>query len=123
MQIIEFDLRNIRTYRGKRSLHIRVENSKSLVKSNSVAEKRTASYTKNFTKVFFLLNSTRKKFYRLQTYFYALICYPVAELPEAVGESMFTQQSGDCHCPGDLPILDEVFVVTRTTLDQAPLTI
>ena len=60
MQIIEFDLRNIRTYRGKKSLYIRVENFKSLVKSNSVAEKRTASYTNNCTKVFYLLNSTSK---------------------------------------------------------------
>ena len=99
-----------------------MENFKSLVKSNSVAEKRTASYTKTH-QGFLFVKQYKQKFYRLQTYFCALICYPVAEFPEAVGESTFTQQSGDCHCVGDLPILDEVFVVTRTTLDQAPLTI
>ena len=84
------------------------------MKSNSVAEKRTASYTKNCIEVFYLLNSTS-----------ALISYPVAELPEAVGESSFTQQSGDCHCVGDLPILDEVFSCGHSNYfgPEAPLTI
>ena len=76
MQIIELIWEIYARIEQKKSP--RVENFKSLVKSDSVAEKRTASYTKTHQGFLFMLNRTSKNSTDYRLIFASWICYPVA---------------------------------------------
>ena len=101
-----------------------MENFKSLVKTNSVAEKRTASYTKCSPRFFYLSYSTSKNSTDYRLLFLRpefaiwwqnnpkLLVYLRSLYGQEIGNRRFADSS-----------LDEVFVVTRTTLDQVLSTI
>ena len=101
-----------------------MENFESLVKSNSVAEKRTARYTKCSPRFFNLSYSTSKNSTDYRLLFLRpefaiwwqnnpkLLVYLRSLYGQEIGNRRFADSS-----------LDEVFVVTRTSLDQVLSTI